>query len=102
MAIKKVTVKKVFTATENKDGVPYTYKKGKYEGKNFVRISIQTEETGDEYYASNALIGSKPTTIKEGDKLLLNFTEQVVGDKTFKNFDFPTKEQLAEFAASIA
>jgi hypothetical protein len=92
--VKKVTITKVFISDKNKDGVLYTYKNGDNAGRNFVRVSIKTEETGDDYYSSNTLPGSKPTQLKEGEVVLLDFTE----DNGFKNFRIPTKDQLAEFA----
>lgn len=91
--IKKVTITKVFTSDKNKDGIPYTYKKGKNEGKPFIRVSIKTDKTGDDYYSTNALVDSSITKIKEGESKTLKFTE----DNGFKNFAFPTKEELQQY-----
>lgn len=102
--IKKVTIKSVKFA-ESKFGTTekYTYKKGKNAGKNFQMVTIQTNETGDDYYSTPAMEGEKPLTIQEGQSLLLNFTETTSddGQKVFKNFNFPTKDQLAEYANSL-
>jgi len=95
--LKKVTISWTKSATTNKDNVPYVYKNGKYAGKPFTRVSIKTEETGEEFYATNALVGSKPTEIKVGDKLLLSLTE----DNGFKNWNYPTKEQMAEYIKQL-
>lgn len=97
MALKKVTIKRVFVSTANKEGIAYVYKNGKNAGKPFTRVSIQTEETGDEYYATNALPGTKPTTIKEGENVLLSLTE----DNGFKNWNYPTKDQMAEYIKEL-
>jgi len=108
--IKKVTVTKVKINDrpyrKEQDGVDnplYTFKKGKNIGKNFVMVSIQTDATGEEYYSTPSLPTEKPAKIKEGDSVLLNLTETQSedGTKTFKNFNFPTKDQLVEFANNI-
>ncbi len=102
--IKKVTISKVKIA-ESKYGSDekYVYKNGANAGKNFVMVTIQTNETGDDYYSTPALPGSKPTQIKEGESVLLSLTEtkSADGEKTFKNFNFPTKEQLVEYANNL-
>lgn len=94
--LKKVTITNVKVA-ESKFGSDekYTFKKGKNIGKNFVMVSIQTKETEDEYYSSPAIPGSSKATIKEGDTLILRLTESQSADdqKTFKNFDYPTKAE---------
>lgn len=106
MSIKKVTIKSVkmyerpFTPEGQEQKPLYTYKKGKNQGKNFVMVTIQTQETGDEFYSTPALPNSKPTTLKEGDQVVLSLTSSTSedGNKVFRNFNFPTKEQLAEIA----
>lgn len=106
--IKKVTIKKVkvYDRPYSTDGSKplYTYKKGTNIGKNFVMVTIQTNETGDDYYSTPAMPGERATTLKEGDSVLLSLTTSMStdGQKEFKNFNYPTKDQLAEFAASIA
>lgn len=107
--IKKVTIKKVtkYDKPYTKEGEPekplYTYKKGKNVGKNFFMVTIQTNETGEDYYSTPASEKDKAMTIEEGQSLLLNFTETTSedGTKVFKNFNFPTKDQLAEYANSL-
>ena len=103
--IKKVTIKSV-KKMDSKFGSEekYVYKKGKNIGKPFFMVTIQTEETGDDYYATPAMEGDKAMGVEIGQKLLLNFTETKSEDglKTFKNFNFPTKDQLANFAAEMA
>lgn len=95
--LKKVTIKKVFVADKNKAGESYVYKNGKNAGKNFVRVSIQTEETGEEYYSNNCMIGSRPTKLEVGEKVLL----KLVDDGDFKNFMFPTAEEMNDFINQI-
>lgn len=105
--IKKVTIKKVKIVESpfSKDGQPtekYVYKKGKNIGKNFVMVTIQTNETGDDYYSTPCLPTDKAAQIKEGESHLLSLTESpsADGQKVFKNFNFPTKEQLADLVAA--
>lgn len=102
--LKKVTIKSV-KITDSKFGSEekYVYKKGKNAGKNFVMVTIQTNETGDDYYSTPALPGTKPTELKEGESVLLSLTETTSedGQKVFKNFNFPTKEQMVEFVNNI-
>lgn len=100
--IKKVTVTKVYKGTTKKDGSPYMITKGQYAGQPFTRIGIQTEQTGDKTYYNNAKASDKAMTIAEGQSVLLNFTEQVDGENTWYNWSFPTKEELAKFAESLA
>lgn len=108
--IKKVTITKItkYDRPLSKDGEEpkplYTYKKGKNIGKNFSMINIQTEETGDAYYSTPASSTDKAYKIEVGEKVLLNLTETTSedGSKVFKNFNFPTKEQLAQFAVDMA
>lgn len=107
--IKKVTIKKVtkYDKPYTKAGEPekplYTYKKGTNAGKNFTMVTIQTEETGDDFYSTPAMATDKAMSIEVGQKLLLSLTESTSADgqKTFRNFSFPTKAQLAEYAESI-
>lgn len=96
--IKKVTITEVYKNTTKKDGSPYVISKGINSGKNFTRIGIKTQETGDKIYYNNALDTDKAMTIEVGQVLLINFTETVDGDNTWCNFNFPTKAQLAELA----
>ena len=108
--IKKVTIKKVtkYDKPFTKEGEPekplYTYKKGTNAGKNFVMVTIQTEETGEDYYSTPAMATDKAMSVEVGQKLLLNLTESTSADgtKVFKNFNFPTKDQLAAFANEVA
>lgn len=87
MSIKLITIKKVFKSTENKDGVPYVYKKGKNEGKPFVRVSIASDDMGEGMYSTCVLPGERATKLEEGQQVLLKFEEK----DGFKNFGFPTK-----------
>lgn len=91
--IKKVTVTKVFLSDKNKEGIPYAYKNGKNAGKPFTRVSIQTDKTGDDYYSTNALVDSAITKIQVGETKTLKFTEE----NGFKNFSFPTKDELQAY-----
>lgn len=103
--IKKVTISKVKVAeTPFGKTEKYVYKKGTNVGKNFVMVTIQTNETGEDYYSTPAMPGERALTLKEGDVVLLNLTKTMSADgqKEFKNFNFPTKEQLAKFAEDIA
>lgn len=100
--IKKVTITKVYKSDKKKDGSPYMISKGQYVGQPFTRIGIQTDQTGDKTYYNNAKASDKAFNIEEGQSLLLNFTEQVDGDNTWYNFNFPTKDELAKFAESLA
>lgn len=108
--IKKVTIKKVtkydkpFSKQGEAEKPLYTYKKGTNIGKNFVMVTIQTDETGDDFYSTPASEGDKAMNVEVGQKILLNLTETKSADglKTFKNFNFPTKEQLAQFATDNA
>jgi general stress protein 26 len=107
--IKKVTIKKItkYERPYSKEGEEqkplYTFKTGDNRGKNFKMVTIQTEETGDEYFSTPAMESDKAMSIEVGQKILLNFTETKSDDgtKTFKNFNFPTKAQLAEYAESL-
>src|SRR3990167_1342415 len=107
--IKKVKIKKVtkYDKPYTKEGEPekplYTYKKGTNAGKNFTMVTIQTEETGEDYYSTPAMATDKAMNVEVGQKILLNLTESTSADgtKVFKNFNFPTKDQLSEYAASI-
>lgn len=99
--IKKVTITEVYKSSNKKDGTPYVISKGVNAGKNFTRVGIKTDKTGDDVYYNNALDTDKVMTIEVGQSLLLNFTETPDGDNTWRNFNFPTKDQLAEYANSI-
>ena len=102
--IQKVTITEVYKNDTKKDGTKYVISKGTNAGKNFIRIGIKTDKTGDDVYYNNALETDKANNIAKDQSLLLNFTETKSADGTnvWKNFNFPTKEQLAEFAASMA
>ena len=102
--IQKVQITKVFKNENKKDGTPYTISKGQHAGKNFIRIGIQTDKTGEDTYYNNALATDKAINIEVGQSLLLNLTDTPSEDgaQTWKNFNFPTKDQLAEFAATVA
>lgn len=102
--IKKVTITKVFKSDKKTDGTPRVYKSGKNANKPFTQIGIKTDKTGDNIYNTNAMAGDRAMNIEEGQSLLLNFTETPSEDgaKTWFNFNFPTKQQLAEFAEESA
>lgn len=91
--LKQVTITKVFKSDKNKDGIAYVYKKGANVGKNFSRISIKTEQTGDEFYSSNAMAGDRAYTMNAGETIVLDLTE----DNGFKNFRFPSKKEVDVF-----
>lgn len=108
--LKKVTIKSVksyerpYTKEGEAEKPLYAYKKGKNMGKNFVMVTIQTNETGDEYYSTPAMPGERATTLQEGQSVLLSLTETKSedGTKTFKNFGFPNNAQIEvyeQFAA---
>ena len=101
--IQKVTISKVFKNDKKKDGSLYVISKGTNAGKNFTRIGVQTDKTGENTYYNNALATDKAMNIEVGQSLLLNFTEQdrTDGEGKWYNFNFPTKAQLAEYANSI-
>ncbi len=102
--IKKVSITKVYKNDKKKDGTLYVISKGQHAGKNFTRIGIQTDKTGEDTYYNNALATDKAMNIEVGQSLLLNLTEQIKVDGSGKwyNFNFPTKDQLAEFAEQSA
>lgn len=102
--IQKVTITKVYKNDKNKAGELYVIRKGTNKDKNFVRIGIQTDKTGEDTYYNNALVTDKAMNIAEGQSLLLNLTEtpKEDGSGNWYNFNFPTKEQLAAFALENA
>lgn len=102
--IKKVKITEVYKNDTNKNGDPYVYKKGKYEGQPFSRVGIKTDKTGDNVYYTNAMTNDKAMDIEVGQSLLLNLTEEPKedGNGSWFNFNSPTKEQLADFAAEAA
>lgn len=102
--IQKVQIVKVFKNDTKKDGTKYVISKGANKDKNFTRIGVQTDKTGEVTYYNNALATDKAMNIEVGQSLLLNLTETAKedGNGNWYNFNFPTKEQLAEFAASVA
>lgn len=107
MSIKKVKITKVYKNEAKQDGTPYQYKTdSKYHkaGEAFTRIGIQTEQTGDETYYTNASGKDRAMNVEEGQVLLLDLTESASADgtTTFKNFGFPSKDKLAAFALENA
>ncbi len=88
--IKKITIKKIFKSTENKDGVPYVYKKGKNIGKAFVRVSIASDDMGEGMYSTCVPPLDRATKLEEGQELVLKYEEK----EGFKNFSFPNKGEL--------
>lgn len=102
--IKKVTITKVYKSTANKNNEPYMIKNGQYAGQPFTRIGIQTDKHGTDTFYNNAKATDKAMSIEEGQSLLLNFEEQPSedGQNTWKNFNFPTKKEIEEFAINAA
>lgn len=90
MSIKLITIKKVFKSTENKDGVPYVYKKGKNVGKPFVRVGIASDDMGEGVYSTCVLPGDRATKLEEGQQVVLKFEKK----EDFLNFSFPSKGEL--------
>lgn len=102
--IQKVTITELYKNETKKDGTRYIISKGTNAGKNFTRIGIKTDKTGDDVYYNNALETDRAMKIEIGQSLLLSFTETPSADgaNTWKNFNFPSKVQLAEYAESLA
>ena len=102
--IQKVKITKVFKNDKKKDGSLYVISKGTNAGKNFIRIGVQTDKTGENTYYNNALATDKAMNIEVGQSLLLNLTEKAKedGNGNWYNFNFPTKDQLAKFAEEAA
>lgn len=102
--IKKVTITEVYKNETKKDGTKYVISKGANKDKNFVRIGIKTDKTGDLTYYNNALVGDKANNIEVGQSVLLSLTETAKEDGSgdWYNFNFPTKAQLAEYAEQLA
>lgn len=104
--LNKVTIKTI-SVSPNKmvDGVevPRVYSKGPNEGKSYSMYKITTEEKPGEEFSTNAMAGGKVSRLSIGEVALLSFTESqsADGQKTFKNFSYPTKEQLEEYAKSL-
>jgi hypothetical protein len=97
--IQKVEIVKVFKNDTKKDGTPYIIKNGQNAGQTFTRIGIQTNKTGENTYYNNAKAKDKAVNIEVGQILLLDLYEEDAGEgKTWKNFKFPTKDELAAFA----
>lgn len=86
MAIKKVTITKVFKNDKNKDGIAYVYKKGKNVGQSFTRVSLGAEGL-EGLYSTCVPAGDRALALAEGQEVLLKFEEK----DGFKNFSFPTK-----------
>lgn len=102
--LKKVTIKNIKIAdkkygTEDK----YVYKSGKNVGKNFVMVSIQTNETGDNYYSTPALPTDQAAQLNEGDTVILKLTETTSSDgqKVFKNFNIPSKAEKEAYQQAL-
>ncbi len=85
--IKKLTITKVYINEKNKDGIPYSFKNGKYAGKPFSRVSVRFAETGEDMYSNNVMSGDRALALKEGDVVIFKLTE----DNGFKNFKYLTK-----------
>ncbi len=102
--IKKVTITKVYKSTTNKNNEPYMIKSGEHAGKPFTRIGIKTDKTGEDVYYNNAKETDKAYNIEEGQSLLIDFIEEPKddGSGTWKNFKFPTKKEIEEFALANA
>ncbi len=88
--IKKVTVTRVFKNDTNKDGIAYAFKKGKLMGQKFTRVTIKTEEFGEDMYSTCVPAGDRALSIEAGDKVVLKFSET----NGFKNFNFPSKSEV--------
>jgi hypothetical protein len=105
--VKKVTITKVYRNTEKADGTPYVYKNDSTyhkAGDPFTRMGIETEQTGSEvHYANIDPKSQKYLAIEPGQTILVNLTTSVGKDGSgeFKNFNLPTKDQLAEYATSL-
>ena len=101
--IQKVKITAVFKSDKKSDGTPRVYSKGKYMGKPFTQIGIKTDKHGEDIYNTNAMEGEKAMNIEVNQALLLNFTETPSedGSRTWRNFNFPTKAQLEEYAKSL-
>lgn len=97
--IKRVVITRVYKNEKKESGEAYVYKSGKFAGKNFVRIGIQTDETGSDTYYCNALLDSREAQIEEGQNLIIKFEETPKddGSGTWKNFKFPNKAELEVF-----
>jgi len=98
--IQKVKILKVYKNDTKKDGTKYVISKGTNAGKNFVRIGIQTDKTGEDTYYNNALATDKAMNLDVDQVVLLDLTETKSedGSTTWKNFNFPSKDDLAKFA----
>jgi hypothetical protein len=98
--LKRVTITKVYNNPTNKDGVPYSYKKGTNMGKNFSRIGIQTDETGEATYYNNAMETDRAFKVEVGqtDVLRLEETPAADGsDKVFHNWSYATKKEIEAY-----
>lgn len=91
--IKKVTITKVFKNDKNKDGIAYVFKKGKNEGKPFTRISIGTDQTGDDLWSTCVVNSDRALQLEVGQEVVLKLTEE----NGYKNFNFPNKGELQVF-----
>lgn len=102
MNVKKYTITSIkIKETKTVDGeeVKYVYSKGQNAGKNFVRVSITTEETGDTIWSANQFPDSKATKLSVGEKVLMVLEERKgEGDNVWFDFKFPNKDELAAYA----
>ena len=98
--LKRVTITKVYKNDTNKDGVAYSYKKGANLGKNFSRIGIQTDETGEITYYNNAMETDRAFKAEVGQNEVLRLEETLAGggsDKVFHNWSYATKKEIEVF-----
>lgn len=88
--IQKVEITRVIVQDKNtKTGQAYVTKTG----KPFWRVAIQTKQTGDAYYSTNAFAqDDRVMKLQVGDVVTVDLTE----DNGFKNFTLPSKTDLLE------
>lgn len=100
--LRKVTIKTITSSDTKNDGSPRVYASGPNEGKSYSMYKITTDEQPGEEFSTNAMAGSKVSRLSVGETAVLSFTETTSADgqKTFKNFSFPTKAQLDEHIAN--
>lgn len=104
--IKKVTIKSVGLRDHkvvNGEEVKFVFGKGKDAGKEFVMVSIQTDQTGDEYFGTPSLPTDRAAKLQVGDNVILRFTESksADGSKVFKNFNFVSKKEEEVYEAAV-
>jgi hypothetical protein len=87
--IQKVKITRVVIQDKKKDGTPYKTAAG----KQFWRVGIQTEQTGEVYYSTNAFAeDDKAMKLQVGQEVTVNLTEE----NGYNNFSLPTKTDLLE------